>query len=386
LSDIRGHWAEPFIQALVNRELISGFPDSTFKPEAPLTRAQYAAIIAKAYDLPLKKPATSFSDVSQGFWAFDGIVKANRMGFIAGFPDGTFRPGQNLTRVQALVSLVNGLGLTGGTPSAVGSYSDRAQIPSYAVNAIATATQQRLVVNHPNVSQLKPMQDMTRAEVAAVVYQSLVAMNRAPAIASSFIVDPNAAVAMFTDITQHWAKEFILGLANQSFISGFADGTFQPDVPMTRAQYAAILAKAFNPAPRRSAITFSDVGADFWAKPMIEQAYRAGFISGFPDGTFKPNQNVTRLQMALSLVSGFNIPAGDVGVLALYDDRSAIPQPFQDKVAAATQEKIIVNFPNVRLFNPNRDATRAEVSAMIYQTLARDGRVASSNSPYIVNA
>ncbi len=386
LSDIRGHWAEAFIQGLVSRSLISGFPDGTFKPEAPLTRAQYAAIVAKAYDLPLKQAATNFSDVPENFWARDFIIKSNRMGFIAGFPDGTFRPGQNLTRVQALVSLVNGLGLTGGTPSAVGAYSDRAEIPSYATDLVATATQKRLVVNHPNVAQLRPVMDITRAEVAALVYQSLVATNRAPAIASAFIVDPDTSVATFSDIQQHWSKDFVLGLASQNFIKGFADGKFQPDAPMTRAQYAAIIAKAFNPAPKRNAFKFSDVAADFWAKPMIDQAYRAGFISGFPDGTFKPNQNVTRLQLVLSLASGFNLPPGDVSALNLYDDRSAIPQNVLDRVAAATQDRIIVNYPNVRQFNPNRDATRAEVSAMVYQTLVRDGRVASLNSQYIVNA
>ena len=386
LSDIRGHWAETFIQGLVSRSLISGFPDGTFKPEAPLNRAQYAAIVAKAYDLPLKQAATTFSDVPQNFWALDFITKSNRMGFIAGFPDGTFRPGQNLTRVQALVSLVNGLGLTGGTPSAVGAYSDRAEIPSYATDVVATATQKRMVVNHPNVAQLRPTMDITRAEVAALVYQSLVATNRAPAIASAFIVDADTSVATFSDIQQHWSKDFVLGLASQNFIKGFADGSFQPDAPMTRAQYAAIIAKAFNPAPKRDAFKFPDVAADFWAKPMIDQAYRAGFISGFPDSTFKPNQNVTRLQLVLSLASGFNFPPGDVSALNLYDDRSAIPQNVLDRVAAATQDRIIVNYPNVRQFNPNRDATRAEVSAMVYQTLVRDGRVASLNSQYIVNA
>ena len=386
LGDIRGHWAETFIQGLVSRSLISGFPDGTFKPEAPLNRAQYAAIVAKAYDLPLKQAATTFSDVPQNFWALDFITKSNRMGFIAGFPDGTFRPGQNLTRVQALVSLVNGLGLMGGTPSAVGAYSDRAEIPSYATDVVATATQKRMVVNHPNVAQLRPTMDITRAEVAALVYQSLVATNRAPAIASAFIVDADTSVATFSDIQQHWSKDFVLGLASQNFIKGFADGSFQPDAPMTRAQYAAIIAKAFNPAPKRDAFKFPDVAADFWAKPMIDQAYRAGFISGFPDSTFKPNQNVTRLQLVLSLASGFNFPPGDVSALNLYDDRSAIPQNVLDRVAAATQDRIIVNYPNVRQFNPNRDATRAEVSAMVYQTLVRDGRVASLNSQYIVNA
>ena len=386
LSDVRGHWAETFIQGLISRNLISGFPDGTYKPEAPITRAQYASIVAKAYDLPLKQSATNFSDVPQNFWALDSITKSNRMGFIAGFPDGTFRPGQNLTRVQALVSLVNGLGLTGGTPSVIGVYSDRAEIPSYATDLVATATQKRIVVNHPNLAQLRPSMDITRAEVAALVYQSLVATNRAPAIASAFIVDPDVSIAIFPDVSQHWAKDFVLGLASQNFIKGFADGSFQPDAPMTRAQYAAIVAKAFNPAPKRDAFKFPDVAADFWAKPMIDQAYRAGFISGFPDGTFKPNQNVTRLQLVLSLASGFSLPPGDVSVLNLYDDRSAIPQNVLDRVAAATQERIIVNYPNVRQFSPNRDATRAEVSAMVYQTLARDGRVASLNSPYIANA
>jgi len=386
LSDVRGHWAETFIQGLISRNLISGFPDGTYKPEAPITRAQYASIVAKAYDLPLKQSATNFSDVPQNFWALDSITKSNRMGFIAGFPDGTFRPGQNLTRVQALVSLVNGLGLTGGTPSVIGVYSDRAEIPSYATDSVATATQKRVVVNHPNLAQLRPSMDITRAEVAALVYQSLVATNRAPAIASAFIVDPDVSIAIFPDVSQHWAKDFVLGLASQNFIKGFADGSFQPDAPMTRAQYAAIVAKAFNPAPKRDAFKFPDVAADFWAKPMIDQAYRAGFISGFPDGTFKPNQNVTRLQLVLSLASGFSLPPGDVSVLNLYDDRSAIPQNVLDRVAAATQERIIVNYPNVRQFSPNRDATRAEVSAMVYQTLARDGRVASLNSPYIANA
>ncbi|MCY7275251.1 MAG: DUF1565 domain-containing protein, partial [Phormidesmis sp. CAN_BIN44] len=185
LSDVRGHWAETFIQGLISRNLISGFPDGTFKPEAPITRAQYASIVAKAYDLPLKQPATNFSDVPQNFWALDSIIKSNRMGFIAGFPDKTFRPGQNLTRVQALVSLVNGLGLIGGTPSVIGAYSDRAEIPSYATDLVATATQKRIVVNHPNLARLRPSMDITRAEVAALVYQSLVATNRAPAIASA---------------------------------------------------------------------------------------------------------------------------------------------------------------------------------------------------------
>lgn len=385
-TDTTGHWAAPFIQALVSRNLVSGFPDGTFKPEAPITRAQYAAVISNAFNLPAKQPATSFSDVPQTFWAFPFIQESNQMGFISGFPDGSFRPNQNLTRVQAIVSLISGLGLTGGTSAVLTIYTDRAQIPSYATDRVATATQQRMVVNYPNVRQLEPMRDCTRAEMVAMVYQSLVALNQAPAISSPYIVNPNLSTAAFTDIQGHWAESFISGLAAQNLIGGFPDGSFKPDLPMNRAQYASLIVGAFNPAPKRDSVTFSDVPNDFWAKSFIDRAYRAGFISGFPDGTFQPAQNVLRLQTFVSLVSGLGYPAGNTSILSAYDDRATIPQYAQNQIAAATQRDIVVNYPNVSQLNPNRDATRAVVAATVYQALVQAGRAVAINSPYIVNA
>lgn len=385
-TDTTGHWAAPFIQALVSRNLVSGFPDGTFKPEAPITRAQYAAVISNAFNLPAKQPVATFSDVPQSFWAFPFIREANQMGFISGFPDGSFRPDQNLTRVQAIVSLVSGLGLTGGTPGVLTIYTDRAQVPSYATDRVATATQQRMVVNYPNVRQLDPMRDCTRAEMVAMVYQSLVALNQAPAISSPYIVNPSLSTAAFTDIQGHWAEAFISGLAAQNLIGGFPDGSFKPDLPMNRAQYASLIVGAFNPAPKRDGVTFADVPNDFWAKSFIDRAYRAGFISGFPDGTFQPAQNVLRLQVFVSLVSGLGYPAGNTTVLTAYDDRSSIPQYAQNQIAAATQRDMVVNYPNVSQLNPNRDATRAEVAATVYQALVQAGRAVAINSPYIVNA
>ncbi|UBF24596.1 S-layer homology domain-containing protein [Kovacikia minuta CCNUW1] len=380
-----GHWAEGFIQGLVSRELIRGFEDNTFRPEAPLTRAQYAAILAKAFDGALKKPATNFSDVPGNFWAAAAIQKVIQMGFMAGFPDGTFRPNQNLTRVQAIVALVNGLGLAGGVLDSLGVYGDRAQIPSYATSEVATATQRRIVVNYPNARQLQPMRDITRAEVVALIYQALVALNRAPAIASPYIVTADVpTTGAFIDIQGHWAANFILGLANQNLIRGFEDGSFRPDTSINRAQYAAIIAKAFNPPAKRDGINFPDVPATYWAKAAIDQAYRSGFISGFPDGSFKPDVNVLRLQILLSLVSGLGLPAADVSLLNTYTDLDKIPQNARSAIAIATQQGLVVNYPDVRQINPIREATREEVSAMVYQAMVRAGKAPPLNSPYIV--
>ncbi|GAB4176814.1 MAG: hypothetical protein Fur006_08060 [Coleofasciculaceae cyanobacterium] len=385
-SDLSNHWAIPFIQGLVTRGLILGFPDGTFKPEASMTRAEYAAIIAKTFDLPRQRGTATggFTDVPADFWASSAIRVAAGMGFISGFPDGTFRPQQNLTRVQALVSLVSGLGLSGGNPNLLVFYSDRAQIPSYATDAIATATQRRLVVNYPKSNQLEPMRNITRAEITALIYQALVATGRAEATVSPYIVTPDLSLPSFVDIQQHWASEFIRRLANLNLVSGFADGSFKPDSPLSRAQYAALVVKVFNPTPIRPDTKFIDIPADFWALPVISQAYRGGFLSGFPDQTFHPQSSLRRLELISSLVHGLSLPSADVKVLEIYQDRDSIPAYAKAAVAAATQAGIVVNYPNPKLLQPKQEATRADAIAFMYQALVRTGRVSAINSPYIV--
>lgn len=384
LTDIAGHWAESFVQSLVDRGIISGFGDRTFRPDLPVPRVQYAAAIAKTFNLPSKRDSTGFVDVPANFWAAAAIAKAERMGFISGFPDQTFRPQQNLTCIQTLVSLVNGLTLTGGNPNSLDIYRDRAEVPSYAVNAVATATQRRMVVNHPQVNELEPMVDITRAEMAALLYQALVALGQAPAITSPYIVVPNMAAPSFADVQNHWALGFIKGLASQGFISGFADGTFRPDGEMTRAQYAILLATVFNPTPKRAAIAFPDVPPNFWAAPAIQRVSQGGLLSGSNDGNFLPNQPVTRLQVFLSLANGLALPAGNDDRLSFYRDGNTIPVYARKAMASAMASRLVVNYPDRRVLHPNRPATRAEVAAIVYQATVTLGRSPILLSPYIV--
>lgn len=383
--DLAGHWAGAFVEALINKGIISGFPDGTFAPNAPITRAQYAAVIAKAFNLPTNNQPTQFKDVKSDFWAASAINQAAQMGFIRGFPDATFRPGQNLTKVQAIVSVVNGLKLSGGSPNALNIYRDRAQIPSYATNPVATATQNQLVVNYPHTDEIEPLRDITRAEVATLIYQALVASGQAQAIASPYIVSPEVDIPSFTDLAGHWAETFIRGLASMGITHGFADGSYQPNKPMTRAQYAAMVAVAFNPPPRRLATEFTDVPKNFWAYQALQIAAAGGFVSGFSDRTFRPHQNVQRLQVIVSLVNGLALPAVDSNSLLTYTDNNTIPEYARKAVATATQQKIVVNYPDPKQLIPTREATRAEVAAMVYQALVAMQRAPSINSPYIIS-
>ncbi|WP_227501568.1 DUF1565 domain-containing protein [Synechocystis sp. PCC 7509] len=186
--DIQGYWAQPYIEALIAQNVIAGFPDGSFKPTDPVTRAQFATILSKAFAPPSQRAAQEFKDVKQGFWAYGAIQTAYRGGFVAGYPGGLFQPQQAIPRVQSLVSLANGLGLKSNNPNALSTYVDAAQIPNYATDPVSAATLRQLVVNYPIPTQLNPNRDATRAEVAAFVYQALVNTGRAQAIASPYVV------------------------------------------------------------------------------------------------------------------------------------------------------------------------------------------------------
>ena len=90
--------------------------------------------------------------------------------------------------------------------------------------------------------------------------------------------------------------------------------------------------------------------------------------------------------MIVSLVQGLGLPSGDEKILSVYDDRNSIPSYAPDLVAAATQRRIVINYPSLKQLNPNRDATRAEVAAMVYQALVNVGQASALTSPYIVSA
>ena len=96
-----------------------------------------------------------------------------------------------MTKVQAIVSLVNGLQFGGGNPNSLSVYVDRAQIPSFATDEIATATERKIVVNYPAREKLSPAHDITRGEISALIYQTLVATNRAEPINSPYIASGN---------------------------------------------------------------------------------------------------------------------------------------------------------------------------------------------------
>ena len=187
-ADVQGHWAQAYIAALAQRNIISGFPGGTFRPDDSVTRVQFAAIINKAFAPPAKQNIAQFKDISSNFWGYSAVQSAARGGFMRGYPNGDFKPNQVIPRVEVLAALSSGLNFSTGSTSVLSKYQDGAQIPSWATTAVAAATQRKIVVNYPSLVQLNPNRRATRAEVAAFVYQAMVNAGKANAIASPYIV------------------------------------------------------------------------------------------------------------------------------------------------------------------------------------------------------
>jgi len=186
-------WGYPFIVALGQRRIITGFEDGTFRPQNPVTRAEFAVMIQKAFADAAANGSVAYKDVSPNFWATSAIQQATQAGFLEGYPGQVFRPTQQIPRVQALVSLASGLGLEppeAASPLLQQQFQDAKQVPAWAVNPVAAATQAGLVVNHPNPNQLNPNQATTRAEAAALIYQALVQRQEAEPVQSQYIVRP----------------------------------------------------------------------------------------------------------------------------------------------------------------------------------------------------
>ncbi|MFE1748005.1 S-layer homology domain-containing protein [Coleofasciculus sp. H7-2] len=247
--DTQNYWAQPFIQNLAERNIVTGYPDDTYRPEEPVARDEFAAILQKAFSQNLERQIASgsvYKDIPQGYWASSAIEDAYEMGFMKGYPGGEFRPNQPVTRVEVLVSLAQNLNL----PTTTADNSK--PVAASATPAPAQATPRRRAM-----------------------------------------------------------RPFMFPLAMTTLM--------QPLMTTpARATVAANPQTASNTSQRPVSLAVSDY----------------------------------------------------------YQDAAQIPQYAVDDVAATTAAGIVVNYPDQRVLNPTRPATRGEVAALIHQALVSQGKVA----------
>jgi N-acetylmuramoyl-L-alanine amidase len=186
VSDISGHWAKDNIQSLVDRGIIKGYPDGTFKPENPITRAEFCTIITSALvdDGVITEYVTTtgtFTDVPADLWSVKYIETAYANGFVLGKGNGLFDPGANITRQEMarIISLVYCQKNTADFNTLrddynIGDYnlSDLNTADTWAMDSIKVALKMKLMIGNDN-GIFAPQGQVTRAETATVTSKIL---------------------------------------------------------------------------------------------------------------------------------------------------------------------------------------------------------------------
>ncbi|MFD2683255.1 S-layer homology domain-containing protein, partial [Bacillus seohaeanensis] len=156
----------------------------------------------------------------------------------------------------------------------------------------------------------------------------------------------------------------IMYLADRDIIGGYKNGDFGPNDTVTREAAAAMIGRALGFNEERKDTIFPDVTERSYASGYIEEAVNEGIISGFPDGTYRPNAPVTRGQMAIFLARAYDLTdEQEVSFSDVYSSTAAYP--FIKRILA---EGITSGYPD-GTYRPDNKLTRGDFSAFLARTL-----------------
>lgn len=178
----------------------------------------------------------------------------------------------------------------------------------------------------------------------------------------------------FNDTQGHWAESIISAVANVGVISGYADGSFQPNAYITRAEFAAMLGRMFDWQAVESP-TFSDIPDGAWYEDVLLRAASAGVMTG-SDGRIRPSDRITRQEAAVCLARALGL--WQVTRPADYTDFDEVADWAKSEVSALTRFGFISGRGDGR-FAPTEDLTRAEAAALIAKLLRPEDD--GSNTP-----
>lgn len=184
----------------------------------------------------------------------------------------------------------------------------------------------------------------------------------------------------FNDIEDHWAYEQMTELIAMGILKGYSETvwdpdmeenlevqTVRPDQKITRAEFAVLLFQALNLDAEPEDAPFADE-IPGWASEAVNSLHKSGIVGGYPDGTFKPNNNISRAEIVSMLVRALNDKSELTG-----KDFPDVPSGYwaYDSVQKASGMGIVNGMPDGD-FKPGNGARRGEVMVMIYQFLLKD--------------
>ena len=252
-------------------------------PEGYTAPAKQTLVKGSSYTVADVPASVSGSkDGVNGTFSFDGWKK----------DDGTVLTGeQKLTADLTLHGVWTFTKKSSGGGGGGGGRSPTVTIPDDVPTGLNGDDHYAYIVGYPN-GNVEPNGNITRAEVATIFFRLLTEEVRTANSTQS---------NSLSDVTRgQWFNHAVSTLSSMGIVKGHNDGTFAPNAPITRAEFAAIAAR-FDDKNTDTSSKFTDI-ASHWAKNEIGIAANKGWINGYPDGTFRPNQYITRAE-AMTLVN-----------------------------------------------------------------------------------
>jgi hypothetical protein len=166
------------------------------------------------------------------------------------------------------------------------------------------------------------------------------------------------------DSAGHWAENVLKQWQDQGILKGYADGSLKPDHKITRAEFAVLVNKSFG-YTSSTAISFKDVKSTDWFYAEVAKATSAGYIKGYPDQTFKPNQSLTREEMAAIVASLLQLKESSTNTS--FKDLVSGHEWSKGRIASVVEAGLMVG--NDQKFRPLANATRAEAVTVLDRAL-----------------
>lgn len=261
-------WYAEALRWASDRGLVRGFPNGTYRPNDPVNRAQFASILWQLAERPAAAVPAPFGDVRPQAWHAPAIAWLAEMGWVAGFPNGTFRPESPVNRAQAVSWL-----------HAARQFDDVSPTAGYAA-AVDWARYRRVIEGFDDHTFRGDL-SADRATTVGLLWQLM----DGPAAAPHAFPDVAAG-----DPAVSWA-------AATGVAGGFPNGTFRPAAPVNRAQAVMMLWNVAGRPTVAGSPPFGDVAATAWYAPGLTWAAARGLVGGFGDGTFRATDAVSRTQL-----------------------------------------------------------------------------------------
>ncbi|MBH5318305.1 S-layer homology domain-containing protein [Paenibacillus sp. GSMTC-2017] len=177
----------------------------------------------------------------------------------------------------------------------------------------------------------------------------------------------------FSDIAGHWAEANIKQAVAAGFVNGYSNGTFKPNDSVTREQFAVMLMMVLKSEQKGEALTFTDSAKiEAWAKDSVAQAVKLGIITGYADGTFRPDATITRSEMASMIAKALELKVVS-GAKTDFADDASIPA-WAKAAISAVKVAGIMQGKDGNLFKPSAQATRAEAVTVLLNVLEENSK------------